>query len=53
MGLGVFAPVLEWVEQFRIQTCQASQILGIDLVGLAFVGVDEPRLLRALATSTS
>ena len=41
MGLGVLAPVLEWVEQLRIQTCQASQILSIDLIGLAFVGVDE------------
>jgi hypothetical protein len=35
MSLGVFASVLERVEQFRIQTCQASQILGIDLVGFA------------------
>jgi hypothetical protein len=32
MSLGVFAPVFEWVEQLGIQTCQASQILGIDLI---------------------
>src|SRR5688500_8501874 len=44
MSLAVFAPVLEWIEQLRIQTCEASQILSIDLIGLAPVGVDEPYL---------
>ncbi len=44
MSLGVFAPMLEWVQQLRIKTCQASQILGIDLISLAFVGIDEPQL---------
>ena len=43
MGLALFAPVLEWVQQLRIQSCQASQVLGVDLVGLALVGVDEPQ----------
>jgi hypothetical protein len=33
MGLGIFAPVLERVQELRIQACQASQILGVDLVG--------------------
>jgi hypothetical protein len=33
MGLGVFASVLEWVQQLRIETCQASQIFSVDLVG--------------------
>jgi hypothetical protein len=43
MGLGVFASVLYWVEQLRIEACQPSQVLGIHLVGLAPVGVDEPQ----------
>ena len=44
MGRGVFASVLERVQQLRIKACQAGQILGIHLVGLSFVGVDEPCL---------
>jgi hypothetical protein len=43
MSLGVFASVLEWVEQLRIQTCEASQILGVYLISLVLVGVDEPQ----------
>jgi hypothetical protein len=43
MSLAVFAPVLEWVQELRIQACQASQVLGIYLVGFALVGVDEPQ----------
>jgi hypothetical protein len=43
MGLGVFASVLEWVEQLRIETCQASQIFSVYLVGFTLVGVDEPQ----------
>jgi hypothetical protein len=34
MSLRVFAPMLEWVQQLRVQTRQASQILGIYLIGL-------------------
>jgi hypothetical protein len=44
MGLGVFAPVLEWVKQPRIEARQAGQVLGIYFVGLLLVGVDEPQL---------
>jgi hypothetical protein len=44
MGLALFAPVLERVEQLRIETCQASQILGVYLVGFARVGIDEAQL---------
>jgi hypothetical protein len=33
MGLGGFASVLEWEQQLRIQTCQASQIFSVYLVG--------------------
>jgi hypothetical protein len=43
MGLGVFASVLQRVQQLRIEACQASQILGVDLVRFALVGVDEPQ----------
>ena len=53
MSLGIFTSVLEWVEQFRIKTCEASEVLGIDLICFAFVGVDMSLILRALATSTS
>jgi hypothetical protein len=35
MGLALFAPMLEWVQQLRIHSSQASQILGVDLIGLA------------------
>jgi hypothetical protein len=41
MSLALFAPVLEWVQELRIKPCQASQILGIDLICLTLVGVDE------------
>jgi hypothetical protein len=44
MSLGIFAPVLERIEQFGIQTCQASQVLGVYLICFTFVGIDEPRL---------
>ncbi len=53
MGLGVFAPMFEWVEQLRVETRQAGQTLGVDLVGLLLVGVDEPQFAGALNTSTS
>ena len=35
MSLGVFTSVVQWVKQLRIQTGQASQVLGIYLVGLS------------------
>ena len=44
MGLALFASVLEWIEQLRVQTCQTSQILGVYLVALAFVSVDQSQL---------
>ena len=44
MSLALLAPVLEWVQEFRIQTCQASQVLRVDLIRFALVGVDEPQL---------
>jgi hypothetical protein len=44
VGLGAFTPVPEWVQQLRIKACQASQILGVDLIRFAFVGVDESQL---------
>jgi hypothetical protein len=36
MSLGVFAPMFEWVQKVRIKACQASQILGINLIRFAF-----------------
>ena len=44
MGLALFASVLEWIEQLRVQTCQTSQILGVYLVGFVFVSVDQSQL---------
>jgi hypothetical protein len=35
VSLGIFAPMLERIEQLRIQACQAGQILSVYLVGLA------------------
>jgi hypothetical protein len=46
MSLALFTAVFEWVEQLRIQTCQASEILSIDLIGFALVFVDEPHFTR-------
>ena len=43
MSLALFAPMLYGVEELRIRSCQASQILGIYLVGLTLVGIDEPQ----------
>jgi hypothetical protein len=43
MSLGVLTAVLEWVEQLRIKTCQASQILCVYLICFALGGVDEPQ----------
>jgi hypothetical protein len=34
MSLGLFAPMLYGVEELRIHSSQASQILGVDLIGL-------------------
>jgi hypothetical protein len=33
MSLSVFASVLEWVQELRIEACQASQIFSVYLVG--------------------
>jgi hypothetical protein len=44
MGLGAFAPVLHRVQELRVHSRQAGQVLGIYFICLAFVGVDEPQL---------
>jgi hypothetical protein len=44
VSLALLASVLEWVQELRVHSSQASQVLGIDLVSLALVGVDEPQL---------
>jgi hypothetical protein len=33
--------MLERIEQFRIQTCHTSEVLGVDLIRLRLIGVDE------------
>jgi hypothetical protein len=53
MSLGALTPVLEWVEQLRVHSSQASQVLSVYFICLAFVGVDEPKSLRELAAKTS
>jgi hypothetical protein len=35
MGLGVFIPMLERVQELRIETRQASEALGVYLIGLS------------------
>jgi hypothetical protein len=37
MSLALLAPVLEGVEQFRVEARQAGEILGIYFIGLALV----------------
>src|SRR5215216_6345002 len=44
MSLALFAPVLERIEQLRVHSCQASQVLGVYLIGLLLVSVDESQL---------
>src|SRR5829696_5657835 len=44
MSRALFAPVLERIEQLRVQSCQASQVLGVYLIGLLLVSVDESQL---------
>ena len=44
VGLALFAPVLERMEQLGVHSCQASQVPGVDLIGLLLVGIDELQL---------
>jgi hypothetical protein len=39
VGLALFAPVLERIQELRINPSQAGQVLGVYLVGLALIGV--------------
>ena len=43
VSLGVFAPVLERIQELRIQTRQSSKVLGVDLIRFVLVSVDEPQ----------
>jgi hypothetical protein len=36
--------VLQWVKKLGIQTGQAREVLGVELVGFALTAVDEPYL---------
>jgi len=53
MGLALFAPMLERVQELRINTRQASQVLSVYLIGLALIGIDEPQFASTLATKTA
>src|SRR5215208_25854 len=44
VSLGVFAPMFEWVQQLRVHSCQASEVLSVDLIRFTLVSVDEPQL---------
>jgi hypothetical protein len=46
MSLGGFAPVLYGIQQFGIDPGKAGQVLGIQLVGFALIGVDQLHLAR-------
>src|SRR5215212_8614542 len=44
VSLALPAPVLERVQELRVNSCQASEVLSVYLVGLALIGIDEPQL---------
>jgi hypothetical protein len=46
VSLGLTAPVLYRVQKFRIGPSEAGQLLGIELVGLTPLAVDQPSLTR-------
>jgi hypothetical protein len=46
VSLGVAASVLHRVQKFRIGPSEAGQLLGIELVGLTPLAIDQPRLTR-------
>jgi hypothetical protein len=46
VSLGVAASVLHRVQKFRIGPSKAGQLLGIELVGLMPLAIDQPSLTR-------
>src|SRR5918994_1131116 len=46
VSLGVAASVLHRVQKFRIGPSEAGQLLGIELVGLTLLAIDQPSLTR-------
>jgi hypothetical protein len=44
MSLGVLTPVLERVKRLGIETGQAREVLGVELVGFALTAIYEPHL---------
>src|SRR5215218_9590779 len=46
VSLRLFSPMLYWVEKLGIDSGQARKLLGIELVGLMLVAVDQARLAR-------
>ncbi len=53
MSLALFTPVFEWVEQFRIKTCQACQVPKASISSVLRLLEKMSRVLRGLATRTS
>src|SRR5215203_1434773 len=41
MSLALLTPVLERIQQLRVHSSQASQVLCIHLIGLSLIGVDQ------------
>jgi hypothetical protein len=54
VSLALFTAVIEWVEQLRIKTCQASPRFSASISSLSyvFVGIEMSLVLGGLATST-
>src|SRR5215210_9447841 len=46
VNLGVLAPVFHRVQKLRIGSGQTGQLLGIELVGLTLLAIDQPSLTR-------
>src|SRR5215217_3833712 len=46
VSLGVLAPVFHRVQKLRIGSGQTGQLLGIELVGLTLLAIDQPSLTR-------
>jgi hypothetical protein len=46
VSLGVLTAVFEWIELFRIHSCEASEVLGVYLIRFALACVDEAHFAR-------
>jgi hypothetical protein len=46
MSLGLLTAMLDGVQQFGVNSRKTGQLLSVEFVGLAFVGIDQPGLAR-------